>query len=169
MVYFKFHPRIRSILRFLEKLYLDNRSRANRSHFDIMDEATHTLLKLVNCFLVAMFLCFTCEIGFGIVYFCHGKTIVPVQLPGVDPSSTVGFYVLSSYHLASVVFALNSVYYGDMLFGIWIFFLCPMSKIIHRNVHILNEMLTTQNTTGRRAMISKWLLNIVKMHNDFYW
>lgn len=163
LVFFKFGKRMRLIVTFLDRVYCSAETR--RSNYRILDEATKILERLVKCFIALMVFCFTCQIGFGLLFYRHGKLILPFRLPGFNDSTNVGFRANALFQLIGILFSLNVVCFADMLYGIWVFHLLPLSKIIHCNVSHLNERIKKSSA----VTIKLWLRNIVKMHMDFYW
>lgn len=166
VLYYKHRYELRSILGFVEEVYVKNKKGSFRRNYAILDEAALMLYKFVKGFIIGMTVYYIAAFTFGLFCIYIGELVLPYILPVMDASTTYGFRINSIYHLSVLVFSLNTVLFGDMICPIWIFHLLPLSKIIDNNIVHFNTLLIKRPNV---AVVKQSLVNIAKMHRDFNW
>lgn len=169
IVFYMYKDRILSISLFLEKVYMDNnKCGVDGSSYDILDNSSIILLKLVKAFIIllgfTLIVCYSMET----LAYLNGKLLVAFYLPGLDESTIYGLTILYVFQMLCTSLAVLGSIASELFVFILTFHMWPLCDIFRRKTSELNTMLNAHKRTPQ-LNIKQHLINIAKMHQDLQW
>lgn len=93
------------------------------------------------------------------------ELILYIMLPGVSETDTIGFIVLSLYHLAGLLLVVFGTCGADCMLVVFVFHLWPLSNIIQNMCNELNAALEEQSNRNTPEL-RRFFYNLVQMHKE---
>lgn len=169
MFFFRNYYKLRQLLRFLEDIYRvnDDPNESDSSNYDVLERTTLKLLKLIKIIICVLFVAVFCTLIILTILAHYRILYLPFYLPGLDNSTIYGFRILFVFDIVCLFFAVNGVLYSDLMAVIFIYHIHPLALMLQKNSLILNRKIELAG--GKSVKVKRWLLNMAKMHTEFFW
>lgn len=102
-----------------------------------------------------------------VVYWLSNELImmVPIWLPGVDETTTLGYIITFAFHLCDALLSAVGSVGADVLFIAFVLHLWPMCEIFDRTFQMIND--AAQFRTFRSsAELRRFVRNAAQMHKE---
>lgn len=162
-----YHSRTKAIIKFVHEVYEKNIDQDGHSHYEILSKSTRILLTLEVGFI--SYIIVSAIIGWFVVLFTwlkYKKILLIIYIPFVDENTEIGLFIHILFDLCCVFMAAVGTIASDLQLCILSFHLWTMTKILQRTVSDFNDLFNSKRT--KYATKQLWLLNVAKMHIDYY-
>lgn len=162
-----YHSRTKSIIKFVHEVYNSNGKRDDHSNYEILAKSTRTLLTLEICFIC--FVLIPVSFAASVVFFnwwWYDRNLLTIFIPFVDENTDIGSLVHLVYHLLCILMCGVGTVGSDLQLCILSFHLWTLTKILRKSASDFNRLVSLQQT--KYACKHSWLLNLAKMHIDYY-
>lgn len=163
----KYSDRITWMINYLHDIYKVNATTKNRARATLFDRYAYYTEGIFKCGVALYFMSVLSYFLYPIyMYVIDGKIVqlLPTYFPGIDEDTINGFIMLSSYHVALLVFSFIGLSACDLLFTMLIANTPIMANLIEMEVEQLNDHLVEKLQDD--FMIKMKLRNILLMHRE---
>lgn len=161
------HERVFDKVQFLGRVYNSNTdpSSLNLLRLRVWSRRGHLFAKYAFLpVLMTASLFVICAVAMT-VWTGQRELILYIMLPAIDPSTLIGFYLLTVYHLFCLTLAVCGTCGADFMLVVLVFHLWPLSDIVQNMCNELNVALlkeSNQQTTELRTFFN----NLVRTHKE---
>lgn len=92
--------------------------------------------------------------------------VLPAQLPGIDGQSTIGYGIVSTFHVVCCVIAFLGSTGNDLGFIAILLNGFSFTELIRNEFNRINEMATKKNVYSGQT-VKHAVRNVIRMHQDF--